>query len=376
MKKKSISLILTLALSISCVGTTVFADPNTSTRYDQELETNTNNYKSAQEKVDEIEAAIQQITGQMDSINAEIESLNTQINDTEAELEESNIKIKETEENIEEEGDLFNQRMRAMYMNGFDSYVNVLLESEGISDFLSRLNNIVTIINYDNEVRTTLNSLKKTLVEETAKIEEEKAKLVVLKDKADEKATALDEKKKEQEEALAVAEENRDLYLAAKEETEAQIQQALQQLQSSGTGSSGSSPSRPSRGDSATGTTAPGSASGSSIVEYAKQFLGVPYQWGGNGPNTFDCSGLTRYVYRAFGINLPRVAQDQMNAGTPVSRGNLQPGDLVFFGTPGNIYHVGIYVGNDCYLHAPQTGDVVKISPLTYRYDYAGGRRY
>ena len=197
----------------------------------------------------------------------------------------------------------------------------------------------------------------------------------MLQEENNSKMALLEEKQEEHSKALAVAEENRDLFLAAKEQTEAQISEAMKQIEAmSGTSSSSNSSgsSRPSRGDSSSISMG---NSGSSIVEYAKQFIGVPYQWGGNGPSTFDCSGLTSYVYRAHGISLPRTAQGQMNATSPVSRGNLQPGDLVFFGTPGNIYHVGIYVGNDCYLHAPQDNETVKISSMTYRGDFAGGGR-
>ncbi|MCC5423451.1 C40 family peptidase [Clostridium botulinum] len=102
-------------------------------------------------------------------------------------------------------------------------------------------------------------------------------------------------------------------------------------------------------------------ATGQDIVNYAKQFQGVPYVWGGTSPSGFDCSGFVQYVYRnAAGIELPRDTYGQITKGTPVSQSNLQPGDLVFPHTG----HVGIYVGNGQIIHSPQTGDVVKISPI------------
>ncbi|WP_249175135.1 NlpC/P60 family protein, partial [Clostridium tyrobutyricum] len=93
---------------------------------------------------------------------------------------------------------------------------------------------------------------------------------------------------------------------------------------------------------------------------------------GGTTPSGFDCSGFVQYVYAHFGISLPRVSQDQQNVGAAVSRANLQPGDLVFFGNPA--YHVGIYVGSGTYINAPKTGDVVKIASVD-RSDFSGGRR-
>ena len=114
---------------------------------------------------------------------------------------------------------------------------------------------------------------------------------------------------------------------------------------------------------------------GSKILETAYTKLGSPYVWGATGPNSFDCSGFTSWVYRQHGISLSRTAQAQSQGGKAVDRADLQPGDLVFFGSStSRITHVGIYVGNGQMVHSPQTGDVVKVSSLNRNYVCA--RRY
>jgi peptidoglycan DL-endopeptidase CwlO len=110
------------------------------------------------------------------------------------------------------------------------------------------------------------------------------------------------------------------------------------------------------------------------VVGIAMHYLGTPYVWGGASPAGFDCSGFVMYVFAQVGVSLPHNAAAQYGYGTPVSRGSLQPGDLVFFDGLG---HVGIYVGGGSFIHAPHTGDVVKISSMTgwYASSYVGARR-
>lgn len=100
--------------------------------------------------------------------------------------------------------------------------------------------------------------------------------------------------------------------------------------------------------------------------------LGKPYVWGAEGPNAFDCSGLVCYVYAQIGVRLPRVTFSQVLCGRAVSPTELAPGDLVFFR---HNAHVGLYLGGGWFIHAPRTGDVVKITPLSARSDISACRR-
>ena len=107
-------------------------------------------------------------------------------------------------------------------------------------------------------------------------------------------------------------------------------------------------------------------------LAFCKGKLGTPYLWGGTGPR-YDCSGLMMKAYASVGISIPRTSKQQSVYGKAVSKSNLQVGDLVFFGSP--VHHVGMYIGNNQYIHSPKTGDVVKISSLSSRKDYTGARR-
>jgi len=115
----------------------------------------------------------------------------------------------------------------------------------------------------------------------------------------------------------------------------------------------------------------------------ARRYMGTPYKWGGSSPSTgFDCSGLVQWAYAKAGIRIPRVTDQQILApnGTPVSRKDLLPGDLVFFrDSSGYVHHVGISIGGDKFINAPHTGDVVRINSLKepyFAHEFAGGRRF
>ena len=99
-----------------------------------------------------------------------------------------------------------------------------------------------------------------------------------------------------------------------------------------------------------------------SVRNSAMKYLGVPYVWGGTTPTGFDCSGLVQYVFAECGISISRTTYTQIKEGEPISLDSLTLGDIVFWGD----YHVGIYIGDGQYIHAPHSGDVVKISSMDY----------
>jgi cell wall-associated NlpC family hydrolase len=117
----------------------------------------------------------------------------------------------------------------------------------------------------------------------------------------------------------------------------------------------------------------PDGSKASQVISIAMQYLGTPYVWGGMGPSGFDCSGLIAYVYAQIGISLPHHAASIYGYGVPVAYDDLQPADLVFFSGLG---HMGMYIGGGQFIHAPHTGDVVRISSMSERWgSYVGARR-
>jgi cell wall-associated NlpC family hydrolase len=177
----------------------------------------------------------------------------------------------------------------------------------------------------------------------------------------------------EQEAAQRAADRRRAAVEKAAAARKARETQLTSSATSSGAGTTdGSTSGTGGTGGTVGGTAGPPSSRAATAVAAAYRQLGDPYDWAADGPGSFDCSGLTAFVWAAAGVTLPHSSQAQFDVGSHVSRGELAPGDLVFFGAP--IHHVGIYVGNGQMIDAPQTGDVVRVQSID-RSDYTGAVR-
>lgn len=124
---------------------------------------------------------------------------------------------------------------------------------------------------------------------------------------------------------------------------------------------------------------APAADPGEAVLQAARSRIGAPYRYGGAGPDAFDCSGLVTYAHRQLGVAVPRTAAQQFAAATPVQRSELRPGDLVFFRLESRqVSHVGIYAGENRFVHAPQSGGHVRMASLDddyFRNRFAGAGR-
>ncbi len=350
---------------------------------------------------------IEQKQAEADAANAELERMRA---DLEVQVEEYNAiteAVAATREEIriaDEELDAARHQLAAaqaalgdraanIYRSGGTSAIEFLLGVQSFEDLIVRFD-LMRRINSADALAVADVRDAKARVEATAEaLEQRQAEQVALQKQAEVRASAIEEEVARQErfvaqldadvQALIAEEEERLRALEAERARQAAAAAAAAQraAEAAASGPAG-------RGTSAGRTPAdPGSLSSgdASVVDVALQYLGVPYVWGGASPAGFDCSGLMQYSYRQVGIMLPRTSRAQYAVGQHIASDRLdllQPGDLVFFGTggdPSRVHHVGMYVGDGNYLHAPHSGAVVRIDSLTGRIagsgDYVGACR-
>jgi cell wall-associated NlpC family hydrolase len=379
LRKKIFSAILSLGLVLT-MNVTVFADTITQLQQQKkelveqrdaakkQRKEFVDSYNEKKNEVEDIEIAIQQLDSKIEGLLIDIEQNKNDLEVCQENIIKAETSVADAEEALQQQQELLDARMRAMYKNGSNGYVGIILKAKGFSDLVTRVEAINKMANFDKKVIEEMDEKREDLDEKRRSLEEEKVRIEKLKSDNEAKKAVLDESKADQRLMLSKYKKQMDefdkkvdYYFNIISGLDSKIKKKENQISTAIYNST-----RPSRGETNYST--------DEVVQYALTFRGIRYKWGGNTPEEgFDCSGYVRYVYAHFGVYLPRTSYTQINVGTPISRENLQPGDLVFFGY-GTPHHVGMYIGDDCYIHAPQTGDVVKISPLT-RKDYMGARR-
>jgi peptidoglycan DL-endopeptidase CwlO len=323
---------------------------------------------------------IQQIDGQLEQAVEAYNLASLKLDRIQGELKTNTRHLVIARKSLKSAQTHLSERLVALYVGGDDgTSLEVLLGARSIDDLLNRLDAVERVSAQDTRVLSEVKSFRTQVRQQRTRLLRAKTEQVqVVADRAAQRRSIqgqLAERNrllssiKDQIASLEAAERLRQERLAA--EARARLSRVSQQAQDQSVPTSDSSFIPGNTGE--TFAPAPPSRYGG-VVGIAMQYLGVPYVWGGASPSGFDCSGFIMYVYAQIGVSLPHHAASQYSAGSPVSRDALEPGDLVFFNGLG---HAGIYIGGGQFIHAPHTGDVVKISSLSgyYASAYYGARR-
>ena len=275
------------------------------------------------------------------------------------------------------------RRLVALYVNGGRSTgLDVLLGAESLDQLMNRLDAVDRVTEQDADVLRQVKRFKADV--QSRKLRLGKARAAQAREVSERAAqqSAIEAQLREREQMLASVREEIEQLEAEEAARQARIQAAARariaatnlEPEDATTVAPPVEPPVEQVVSSEPAATVPDARYGG-VVGIAMQYLGVPYRWGGADPSGFDCSGFSMYVFAKVGVSLPHHAASQYAMGVAVSKDQLQPGDLVFFNGLG---HMGIYIGGGQFIHAPHSGDVVKISSLSdswYAATYVGARR-
>jgi peptidoglycan DL-endopeptidase CwlO len=334
------------------------------------------------------QAQAQSVLGQIQALDANLghaveayNLANERLDAIKNDLEQNRVLLGIASQNLKSAQGALAARMVAIYTTQeSDSTLDVLVGSQSLEDLLDGLETVTRVSEQDSRVLSDVTRLRRQIRLTRARLrnaESRQAELVA--ERAAHKASIegqLGERRrllssiKSEIASIQAAERRRQAELERQARARLAAPQPLipELAATSDADGTTSAPAAPS-----TSAPAPPAKYGG-VVGIAMQFLGVPYVYGGSSPSGFDCSGLVMYAYAQIGVSLPHNAAAQYSYGTPVDRSQLQPGDIVFFNGLG---HNGIYIGGGSFVHAPHTGDVVKISSLSgwYSSTWVGARR-
>jgi peptidoglycan DL-endopeptidase CwlO len=336
------------------------------------------------------QAEAQSVMGQVHQLDASLEHAveaynfaTVKLNKVRADLQANHAQLQVAKQSLGRAQAALAARLVSLYRSdGQNDSLSVLLGASSLDDLVNRYNTanrisaqdthvLSEVTRFDRQVKAQEERLKHARAEAAALVQQRAAERASIQGQLASRRALLSSIQGEiahlkAQEAARQAELRRELAARVAQQQQQAPAQAISSTVSpiSDTGGSG--------GAGPVGSAPP--PTHSSVVAIAEHYLGVPYRWGGASPSGFDCSGLVMYVYAQVGVSLPHSSYSQYGMGSPVSRGDLQPGDLVFFDGLG---HVGIYVGGNSFIHAPHTGDVVKISSISgwYASTYVGARR-
>ena len=316
---------------------------------------------------------------------AKIKDSQAKIADFASQLTKANQEVSKRKSNLKDQ--LISLQKRAGDSVTGNVYFDFILNSDSLTDLVGRSLTVSKLSQASAEalqavkdseakvknLKAAQEANQKNLVAAKSQLESDKAKIDGLKADADKAAADAQQTIDANKEKLAAMAADEAAKAEAAQKAVTAVASSTASASSTSASSSTTASSNSLGSSKAASSQAPASAgsstvsvSGGSIAGNAAKYLGVPYVYAGTSPAGFDCSGLIYYAAKEAGISLPRTSQAQSTLGSYVSVSDLQAGDLVFWGSVGNAYHVGVYIGNGQYIHAPEPGQNVTVQSVAY----------
>lgn len=316
---------------------------------------------------------------------AKVKDSQAKIADFAAQLTKANQEVSKRKSNLKDQ--LISLQKRAGDSVTGNVYFDFILNSDSLTDLVGRSLTVSKLSQASAEalqavkdseakvknLKAAQEANQKNLVATKSQLESDKAKIDGLKADADKAAADAQQTIDANKEKLAAMAADEAAKAEAAQKAVTAVASSTASASSTSASSSTTASSNSLGSSKAASSQAPASAgsstvsvSGGSIAGNAAKYLGVPYVYGGTSPAGFDCSGLIYYAAKEAGISLPRTSQAQSTLGSYVSVSDLQAGDLVFWGGVGSAYHVGVYIGNGQYIHAPEPGQNVTVQSVAY----------
>ena len=335
--------------------------------YKKKLREKNGDIANIKDSQSDVKDSISVAAAKMKTLLSKQEQLKSDIKDKQNEVEQANKKLEEAKEEEQKQYDAMKLRIQYLYENSTDNSIwSAILESNGLSDMLNRIEYATDLYKSDRELMTSYQNAVKKVEDWTMQLADEMDSLLALQDKYQTQQgelktlmAKLEQQKDAYAQQLAEAQKQAQDYkkTISKQEAIIRAQEAAaaranaNTYDGGGTGASGGSASDSYLKDPDCNPSQTTDVSGADIVAFAQQFVGNPYVWGGNSlTNGVDCSGFVHQVYAHFGISTPRYSQAFKSVGQPVSYQNIQAGDVVVY--PG---HVAIYIGNGNIVEAQST---------------------